>query len=175
MMSIADVNALSVEDFIRTFGALYEHSPWVAEAAAQARPFADVDAMLRALSKAVRDAGPTAQKALVRSHPELGHRAGVDPDLTAESTSEQASAGLDRLTPAEYERFRALNDLYHDKFAMPFVICVRRVAAQGRPPKTVIMDEMERRLNGGADAELNEALLQIDAIAGLRLKDLVES
>ncbi|GBQ85636.1 2-oxo-4-hydroxy-4-carboxy-5-ureidoimidazoline decarboxylase [Gluconobacter albidus] len=172
-MKISDVNALSAEAFVAQFGGLYEHSPWVAEGALKARPFADVDAMLSAFAQVVRSAGAEAQLALVRAHPELGHRAGIDPDLTEHSASEQASAGLDRLTPAEYERFRGLNDAYRARFSMPFVICVRKVAAPGKAAKTVIMDEMERRLAGAPEQELTEALTQIDAIAGLRLKDLV--
>ncbi|MBM3097418.1 2-oxo-4-hydroxy-4-carboxy-5-ureidoimidazoline decarboxylase [Gluconobacter cerinus] len=174
-MKTSDVNAMTSDVFVQTFGGLYEHSPWVAEGALAARPFAGVEAMLAAFSDVVRNAGEEAQLALVRAHPELGHRAGIDPDLTAESASEQASAGLDRLTPAEYERFKTLNAAYGTAFSMPFVICVRKVAAPGQVAKTVIMDEMERRLGGAPEAELKEALSQIDAIAGLRLKDLVTS
>ncbi|MEJ5155446.1 2-oxo-4-hydroxy-4-carboxy-5-ureidoimidazoline decarboxylase [Gluconobacter wancherniae] len=170
-MNIQNVNALSVQEFVDVFGAAYEHSPWIAECAALKRPFADLKTMLQAFSEVVKSSGEAVQLKLVRAHPELGHRAGVDPELGAASASEQASAGLDRLSPEEYSRFKVLNEAYLQKFGMPFVICVR-LAGQGAA-KTVIMDAMERRLEGSAKEELVEALTQIDAIAGLRIKDIV--
>lgn len=172
-MKFAEVNGLSKVAFVEQFGGLYEHSPWIALGAASARPFVDVEAMLASMSEVVRASGTEVQLALVRAHPELGHRAGIDPDLTSDSASEQASAGLDRLTVADYGRFRTLNDSYRARFGMPFVICVRSVAKPGQSATTVIMDEMERRLRAAPDEELQEALAQIDAIAALRLKDLV--
>ncbi|GAN53838.1 2-oxo-4-hydroxy-4-carboxy-5-ureidoimidazoline decarboxylase [Tanticharoenia sakaeratensis] len=167
-LDLAGVNALSDDAFVERFGALYEHSPWVAADAARRRPFASFDAMRAALSDAVRAAGPERQLALVRAHPELGHRAGIDPDLSRESRSEQGTVGLDRLTPDEYAHFRALNDAYSAKFAMPFVICVRRAN------KAIILDAMEKRLQSTPDVELATALAQIDMIAALRLEDQVD-
>jgi 2-oxo-4-hydroxy-4-carboxy-5-ureidoimidazoline decarboxylase len=126
--------------------------------------------MCAAFSAAMRAAPEAAQYALVRAHPELGHRLGVDPGLTADSAQEQGGAGLDRLTPEEYTHFRALNDAYTHKFGMPFVICVRKV---GGHAKQVIAQAMEQRLASTPQAELAEALSQIDAIAALRLHDKV--
>jgi len=168
----AEVNALSDEAFVARFGALYEHSPWVALGALGARPFEDVAGMLGVVSRVVREAGEARQLALVRAHPELGNRAGIDPALTEASASEQGSLGLDRLSAAEYERFRALNAAYRAKFGMPFVICVRRVGTKAAG-KAVILEAMERRLGSVPEVELVEALAQIDAIAGFRLRDMV--
>lgn len=170
MMTLADINTMPVAAFVEAFGSVYEHSPWVAAKAAGSRPFADVDGMYRAFSAAMRSASVAEHYALVRAHPELGHRLGVDPGLTDASAREQGGAGLDRLTPEEYAHFRALNDAYGQKFGMPFVICVRKV---GGNAKQVIAQAMERRLASTPECELAEALNQIDAIAALRLHDKV--
>ncbi|GAB31579.1 hypothetical protein APS_2181 [Acetobacter pasteurianus subsp. pasteurianus LMG 1262 = NBRC 106471] len=169
MMRLQDVNTLSPQQFVETFGGIYEHSPWVAEVAAKQRPFASMQQMKQAFSQAVQQAPESQKLALVRAHPELGHRMGVDPDLSAESTQEQGSAGLDRLSPAEYKQLRDLNDAYQKKFGMPFVICVRQAT------KAVILEAMEQRLKSSFTEELAEALKQIDAIAALRLQDKVQA
>mgnify|MGYP003362095283 CR=1 FL=1 len=165
-----EVNAMPPATFVEQFGGVYEHSPWVAAQAARSRPFGDIAGMCQAFSVAMRGADEADLYALVRAHPELGHRLGVDPGLTAASAQEQGGAGLDRLTPEEYAHFRALNDAYTQKFGMPFVICVRKV---GGHAKQVIAQAMERRLASTPQAELAEALHQIDAIAALRLHDKV--
>lgn len=169
MIRLQDVNTLSPQQFVEAFGGIYEHSPWVAEAAAKQRPFASMQQMKHAFSQAVQQAPESQKLALVRAHPELGHRMGIDPDLSAESTQEQGSAGLDRLSPAEYRQLRDLNDAYQKKFGMPFVICVRQAT------KAVILEAMEQRLTSSFTEELAEALKQIDAIAALRLQDKVQA
>lgn len=169
MIRLQDVNTLSPQQFVEAFGGIYEHSPWVAEAAAKQRPFASMQQMKHAFSQAVQQAPESQKLALVRAHPELGHRMGIDPDLSAESTQEQGSAGLDKLSPAEYKQLRDLNDAYQKKFGMPFVICVRQAT------KAVILEAMEQRLTSSFTEELAEALKQIDAIAALRLQDKVQA
>lgn len=169
MIRLQDVNTLSPQLFVEAFGGIYEHSPWVAEAAAKQRPFASMQQMKHAFSQAVQQAPEIQKLALVRAHPELGHRMGIDPDLSAESTQEQGSAGLDKLSPAEYRQLRDLNDAYQKKFGMPFVICVRQAT------KAVILEAMEQRLTSSFTEELAEALKQIDAIAALRLQDKVQA
>ncbi|WP_323991145.1 MULTISPECIES: 2-oxo-4-hydroxy-4-carboxy-5-ureidoimidazoline decarboxylase [Nguyenibacter] len=159
------VNAMAPADFVATFGHLFEHSPWVAERAAALRPFATPDAMLLAMTGVLDRAADDEKLALVRAHPELARRAGLDPTLTQASAAEQASAGLDRLTPDEYARFNRLNDAYAARFAMPFVICVRL------SDKDVILSEMERRVAHTPQAELQAAIVEIGKIAGLRLAD----
>ena len=141
--------------------ALFEHSPWV-EKRADARPSTgDRHADLMAV---VREATSEEQLALIRAHPELAGKAAIDGSLTEASAAEQASAGLDRLTRAEFERFHALNAAYRDKFDFPFIICVRLTDKAG------ILAAMERRLANGRDAEIAEALAQIGEIVRLRLE-----
>lgn len=143
--------------------ALFEHSPWV-EARADARPSSgDRHADLMAV---VRDATPEEQLALIRAHPELAGKAAIDRSLTAASAAEQASAGLDRLTQAEFDRFHALNAAYSEKFGFPFIICVRLTDKAG------ILAAMERRLTNDRDKEIATALSEIGEIVRLRLRDM---
>lgn len=143
--------------------ALFEHSPWV-EARADARPSSgDRHADLMAV---VRDSGPEEQLALIRAHPELAGKAAVDGSLTEASAAEQASAGLDRLTPTEFGRFHALNSAYRDKFGFPFIICVRLTDKAG------ILAAMEQRLGNDRDTEIATAIEQIGEIVRLRLEDM---
>jgi 2-oxo-4-hydroxy-4-carboxy-5-ureidoimidazoline decarboxylase len=142
--------------------ALFEHSPWV-EARADERPSSgDRHSDLMAV---VHDATPAEQLALIRAHPELAGKAAVDGSLTEASAAEQASAGLDRLTQAEFDRFHALNAAYSEKFGFPFIICVRLADKAG------ILAAMERRLANDRDTEIATALREIGEIARLRLED----
>ena len=142
--------------------ALFEHSPWV-EARADARPSSgDRHADLMAV---VHEASADEQLALIRAHPELAGKATIDRTLTDASAAEQQSAGLDRLTAAEYDRFHALNAAYRDRFGFPFIICVRLTDKAG------ILAAMERRLADDRDAEIATALAQIGEIVRLRLGD----
>ncbi|HYE28475.1 MAG TPA: 2-oxo-4-hydroxy-4-carboxy-5-ureidoimidazoline decarboxylase [Allosphingosinicella sp.] len=143
--------------------ALFEHSPWV-EARADQRPSTgDRHADLMAV---VHDATRDEQLALIRAHPELAGKAAVDGRLTEASAAEQASAGLDRLTPAEFDRLHALNAAYREKFGFPFIICVRLTDKAG------ILAAMERRLGNDRDTEIATAIEQIGEIVRLRLEDM---
>jgi 2-oxo-4-hydroxy-4-carboxy-5-ureidoimidazoline decarboxylase len=143
--------------------ALFEHSPWV-EVRAEERPSSgDRHADLMAV---VHDAAPEEQLALIRAHPELAGKAAVDGSLTQASAAEQASAGLDRLTQAEFDKFHALNAAYREKFGFPFIICVRLTDKAG------ILAAMERRLANDRDSEIATAIEQIGEIVRLRLEDM---
>ncbi|MGA7486233.1 MAG: 2-oxo-4-hydroxy-4-carboxy-5-ureidoimidazoline decarboxylase, partial [Xanthobacteraceae bacterium] len=109
------------------------------------------------------------QLELIRAHPDLAGKAARAGLLTAASTAEQASAGLDRLSEAEFARFHRLNDAYREKFAIPFIICVRRHG------KDSILRQFEHRLQNGTTAETETALAEIVRIAALRLDQRVEA
>jgi 2-oxo-4-hydroxy-4-carboxy-5-ureidoimidazoline decarboxylase len=162
-MTRDEAMALPDDAFVDRFGLLFEHSPWVVERAARRRPFADLHA---GLMQVVAEAAPDERLALVRAHPELAGKAAVDGALTAASAAEQASAGLDRLTQAEFDRFHALNAAYRRRFGFPFVICVRRTDKAG------VLAAMERRLANDRDVELEAALAEVGEIVKLRLEDL---
>lgn len=114
----------------------------------------------------VQAATPEEQLALIRAHPELAGKAAIDRTLTEASAAEQASAGLDRLTPEEFQRFHDLNAAYRARFDFPFIICVRLTDKAG------ILAAMERRLDNDRDAEIATAIAQIGEIVRLRLGDM---
>jgi 2-oxo-4-hydroxy-4-carboxy-5-ureidoimidazoline decarboxylase len=166
--TIEEVNGLDREEFVSMFGALYEHSPWVAEAAWPERPFGDIAELHEAFVRAMHDGPHERQRDLIRAHPDLAGKAAVAGELTAESEREQASAGLDRLTPEEYEDFHRLNSAYRDKFGFPFIVCVRE------HNKETILASAAARLGHSRPEEVETALGEIAKIAHLRLQDLVE-
>ncbi len=168
-MTIAEVNALSPEDFVARFGFLFEHSPWVAERAAADRPFETLGAMHAALARTLFFADDTQKLAVFRAHPRLADKAAIAAGLTRESASEQASAGLDSLTPEEFEQFSALNAGYDARFGFPFIIAVR--AAGG---KAGVLKAMAERLANPEAEERRAALDEVVKIVGLRLQDIVE-
>ncbi len=166
-MNLSTLNQLSKPAFVATLGAIFEHSPWVAEGAYAAKPFADIEALRTAMVKVVDEAGLDRQLALIRAHPDLAGKAALAGELTAESTSEQKGAGLDRLTAEEFAKFHRLNDAYKAKFDFPFILAVRG------HDKHSILAAFETRLLNDAESERAEALRQIARIAGFRLADLI--
>lgn len=163
------LNALSKADFIARLGGVFENSPWVAERAYPKRPFGGVRELHAAMCAEVAAAGEAAQLALIRAHPDLAGKAALAGELTAASSSEQAGAGLDRLTEAEYGRFHDLNSRYRERFGFPFVLAVKG------HDKTSILAAFEARLPNDADTERATALQQVYEIARLRLGALTEA
>lgn len=152
--------------FTNSLGAVFEHSPWVAEAAWPARPFADVAALHRAMVAAVRAVSIERQVELICAHPDLAGRAARSSALTASSVAEQGSAGLLSLSVAEYDRFHRLNAAYRERFGFPFVIAVRHHS------KATVLAAFETRLGNSRDAEIEAALQEIFTITRLRLDAL---
>lgn len=165
-IGITELNELDRADFTRVVGPVFEHSPWIAETAWANRPFASVAHLHRALCQAVREAGQEKQLALIRAHPDLVGRAALSGTLTRESSGEQASAGLNALSPVEIAWFQKQNAAYREKFEFPFVICARL------NKKEAILAGFERRLGNSRSEEITAALEEIFKIAELRLRDL---
>jgi len=167
-MIIAKLNKLPVAEFIRIVGRVFEHSPWIAETTWSNRPFASVEELHRALCQTVADAGEDKQLALIRSHPDLVGKLALAGQLTRESTSEQASAGLGDLTPEEVTLFRQNNAAYQERFGFPFVICARL------NKKEAILNGFKVRLQNSREQEIKTALEEIGKIAYLRLQDIIQ-
>src|SRR5262245_31911115 len=113
------------ERFVERYGGLFEHSPWIAERTFAKGPFHDRTALYTALCATMRAATADERLGLIRAHPDLAGRLARQGALTRESTGEQASAGLDRLSDAELAEFTRLNTAYRERFGFPFVICAR--------------------------------------------------
>jgi 2-oxo-4-hydroxy-4-carboxy-5-ureidoimidazoline decarboxylase len=165
-VKLADVNGMSHVAFVATLGGIFEHSPWVADRAYHARPFASVGALHDAMTRAVHEAPAAMQLALIRAHPELAGKAAGRGELTADSTTEQSGAGLTQCTPDEFARLAALNAAYNENFGFPFILAVK-----GRD-RAAILREFARRVVRDREAEFEEALTQIARIARLRLDAL---
>lgn len=163
-VDLARVNGMDRDAFVSTFGGIFEHSPWVAERAWAARPFANRDALHAAMVAAARTASAPEIVALLNAHPELAGPEARARQMTTASVSEQGSAGLDRMSPAEFDRFDRLNAAYRARFGFPFIIAVR---GRGRAE---ILREFERRLADTPDAEREAALDAVAAITRMRLE-----
>lgn len=165
-------SSLDRATFVRHYGDIYEHSPWVAELAWDAglsethdTPAGLADAMARILNSA----SPERQLEVIRAHPDLAGKAAKSGELTADSTREQAGAGLDQCTEEEFERFHRYNEAYKSRFGFPFVMAVKG------SDRHKILAAFETRLLHTPDEERRTAIEQINRIARFRLEERVES
>ena len=161
-MTITELNARDQSEFVRSFGWVFEGSPWVAASAWDWRPFGSLDDLHAAMTKVVEAATDAEQLALLCAHPDLGTRA----PLSDASQGEQRGAGLDRLTAAEFVRLRQLNTEYRTKFGFPFLFAVKRGTTRD------VLAAIEERRNSSAGDEFAEALRQVYKIARSRLEDM---
>lgn len=166
--TITALNQLEHDAFVELLGGVYEHSPWVAGRSFAHQPFAGVDALLQAMRSTLAAADREEQLALIRAHPDLAGKAALRGELTSESTREQAGAGLDTLTPEEFERFTDLNERYKSRFGFPFIMAVKNAT------KHQILDGFAQRIDHTPAEEFAMALEQINRIAAFRIADLIE-
>lgn len=162
-LTLNSLNALDRDDFIARLGDVYEHSPWVAGAAFERRPFASVTAFHGAMQAVVAEAPEDERLSLLRAHPDLAGKAAVAGELTANSSVEQATAGLDRLTAEEMARFQTLNEAYRTRFGFPFIMAVRHAG------KARILAAYEGRLGHDPATEIAAALAEVGKIVWMRL------
>ena len=158
------------ETFVARFGGVFEHSPWIAERAwaLELGPAHDTATGLHsALTRMFRSATRDERLGVLTAHPDLAGKLAVARRLTAESTHEQATAGLDALTDAERATFGELNAAYVDRHGFPFIIAVRDNT------KASILDAFHRRIAHDTETEFAEACAQVERIAELRLKDML--
>lgn len=166
-LSLDEINALDQGGFVAALGPVFENSPWVAQAAWEERPFADVTELHRAMFSVIENADRAAVLDFVNAHPALAGKEAQAGEMTSESVGEQASAGLDALSSEEFQRITALNEAYLTRHGFPFVIAVRGHT------KESIFAEFERRVGADSEAELQAALGQIAVISRGRLDRVV--
>ncbi len=167
--TLADLNSLSRDDFVAELANVFEHSSWIAERVAMKRPFTGVTQLFAAMKEAVDRAPAELRLALIKGHPDLANKTQRAAGLTAESSDEQNSVGLDRLSDAEYEAFERVNNAYRAKFGFPYIVCVRRHTRDS------ILRDFERRLPNDVNTETQASIAEICRIAALRLDQLVTS
>lgn len=161
----------SLEMLTHHYGDVYEHSPWVAEAAWQ-HGLTDAhdapDALAELMGLMLQQASSEQQIKVIQAHPDLAGKAAMAGELTQDSTSEQAGAGLDQCSPEEFARFEYLNTAYKEKFGFPFVIAVKGLDRHD------ILAAFEERLHNDAATERKTAIEQIIRIARFRLRARAE-
>jgi 2-oxo-4-hydroxy-4-carboxy-5-ureidoimidazoline decarboxylase len=162
-------SGMSRDAFVKVFGGVYEHSPWVAERLWDKGIDAKHDAvenLAADMADIVANASRQEQLDLIKAHPDLAGKAAVRGELTVESTSEQARAGLGECTEEEFARFQEYNAAYKAKFDFPFIKAVRN------SNRFEILKGFEHRLSNDINTEFTTALQEIDKIAAFRLQDL---
>ena len=161
-------SSMDKQSFVSEFGGIFEHSAWIAEEAFDLELGPAHDTALgvhNALTRIFRSASDEKRLGVLNAHPDLAGKLAAAGRLTAESTHEQASAGLDMLTDEERVTFTELNTQYTSKFGFPFIIAVKDNT------KASIMDAFKRRINNSREIEFEEACKQVERIAELRLLD----
>lgn len=166
-LTLADLSALSRDDFSARLAGIFEHSLWIPERSWDARPFASVDALHSAMIQVVHAASEPERLALICAHPELAGKEAAQGTLTDASTQEQKGAGLDQCSAEELQRLRALNGAYRARFGFPFVIAVKGLSRYD------IMDALEQRLHNEQSVERDTCLHEIGKIARIRLDALL--
>ena len=165
--TLAELNDCSKADFVAALANIFEYSPWIAEKAAEARPFAGVAELFAEMQRVVETAAPGQRLALIKAHPDLADKTQRGDLLTADSSAEQNSAGLDHLSDAEYAAFDKANNAYRDKFGFPYIVCVRRQTRDS------ILADFARRLPHDPVTEVAASIAEICRIAALRTDLLI--
>lgn len=167
MPSLKALGQMAPEAFVAQLGGVFEHSPWVAERAAKARPFDSIAALHARMVLAVKNASRDEQLKLLRAHPELAGKEAQTGTLTDDSTREQRGAGLTNLDAAEKAQISRLNADYRAKHGFPFIIAVRNYT------RTQIFSEFARRLANDPETEMSACLEQVFTITRLRLEAMI--
>ena len=166
-LSIDQINQFSRPQFIEALGSVFEHSPWVAQAAFDLRPFDSVAQLHAAMVDIVDQSSRQQRVTLIRNHPELAGKEADEGTLTTDSLKEQSGAGLDQCTAEELTRLRELNQAYQQKFEFPFIIAVTGLN------KTGIIEALAQRLKNTAEVEFDICLSEIGKIGLIRLNALI--
>ncbi len=168
-ITLQEINNLDQDSFVTALGSLFEGPPWIVREVWHARPFGSLTQLHQALCAVMYNAPLEQQVALLQAHPDLVGRAALAGTLSPESTGEQASAGLDHLSPEEIATFTRMNQAYRDRFGFPFVICVRE------NKKESILAGFAARLQNARSQEIEIALGEVDKICWFRLQDLIRA
>ena len=169
-LTLETLNSAAPNEALQLLDGLYEHSPWIAEKALDARPFLSLAHLKYELTQVVDRASQDKQLELIRAHPELAGKAMASDALTTESTREQSRAGLMHCTTEEFSRVQQLNSDYNARFGFPFILPVRGPRGSGLSRRQIIAT-FARRLQNHPDFELPECLRQIHRVVELRLAD----
>ncbi|MDE0044570.1 MAG: 2-oxo-4-hydroxy-4-carboxy-5-ureidoimidazoline decarboxylase [bacterium] len=166
-LTLEAINRADADGFTAVLGDVFESSPWFARRAHRHGPFTSTAALIRAMTRVLDEAADEEKLAFIRAHPDLAGKAARARDLEPDSTREQASAGLDRLSDADFTLFMDLNRRYREKFGFPFIIAVRDHTLDS------IIEAFHRRLESDPQTEMAEALANIARIVSLRIRERI--
>ena len=161
--SIEEVNQLSENDFISTFGNVFEKTNWIANKAFNSKPYKSFDEFISTLIKIYENSSKEDCLKIFNAHPELA----VEKKLTKDSHKEQRGANLNRCNDEEFNEFKNLNIAYKSKFGFPFIIAVK-----GKN-KNEILNNFRKRIKNEINLEFNEAKEQVKKIATFRLNEII--
>ncbi|MFA9557793.1 2-oxo-4-hydroxy-4-carboxy-5-ureidoimidazoline decarboxylase [Evansella sp. AB-rgal1] len=164
VFSMIEINKMTKAEFITIVGAVFEHSPWVAEKAWDSHPFSSFEKMYEVLVKEMNNGDHALKLSLLRAHPDLGSKL----EMSETSKLEQKNAGLSELSEQEFREFSSLNKSYVEKFGFPYIMAVK-----GKTKET-IKTNLKERINNSYMEEFEAALDQVSKIARFRLEDLVD-
>jgi 2-oxo-4-hydroxy-4-carboxy-5-ureidoimidazoline decarboxylase len=165
---MSQVNEMSAEEFVELLGGVYEHSPWIAEAVVDQRPFDDRSALQTAMKAVVDDSTREQKIALLRAHPEFAGKAATTGTLTESSTAEQSRLSLNNLPVDQHQQMQQYNRQFMEKFGFPGIVAVRLNNSVEQ-----IFQQFDRRLQNDFEEEVEQALEQVHAIVGFRIGDLL--
>ncbi|KAJ9583941.1 hypothetical protein L9F63_021715 [Diploptera punctata] len=168
-MKIEEVNSLINDECVDVFKNIVECFPQVAKAICTQRPFRSAEHMADVAGKYLDQLPTEGKEEVLKLHPDLAGRLADEGKLTSESTKEQKSAGLDKLSAQEKIKMNQLNTSYREKFGFPFVICARENKVEA------ILQGLEARLKNTRDNELGTGINEVKKICRLRIDDLVTS
>jgi OHCU decarboxylase len=161
--SIEKVNQLSENEFINTFGNVFEKTNWIANKAFNSKPYKSFDEFISTLIKIYENSSKEDCLKIFNEHPELA----VEKKLTEDSRKEQKGANLNRCNNEEFNEFKNLNYDYKKKFGFPFIIAVK-----GKN-KDEILTNFRKRIKNEINLEFEEAKNQVKKIATFRLNEII--
>jgi OHCU decarboxylase len=168
LVRLSEVNQMTSEEFVDTFGALFQGPHWVVERAFDSRPFTDTSDLRRAFAEALFSADAEEQRQLINSYPDLGAESVAEGEEGEGSMRDQSTLGLTRLDDKSHTELSDLTTQYRDRFGFPLVMSVR-----DRDSFDQILRTGWERLNNSQTQEHAAALVEIAKIAGYRFDDLV--
>jgi len=161
--SIEKINLLSENEFIGTFGNIFEKTNWIANRAFNSKPYRNFNEFISTIIKIYENSSKEDCIKIFNAHPELA----VEKKLTEDSHKEQKGANLNRCNNEEFNEFKNLNYEYKKKFGFPFIIAVK-----GKN-KSEILINFRNRIKNEMDLEFEEAKNQVKKIATFRLKEII--
>uniref|UniRef100_A0A8D8CCK6 2-oxo-4-hydroxy-4-carboxy-5-ureidoimidazoline decarboxylase n=1 Tax=Culex pipiens TaxID=7175 RepID=A0A8D8CCK6_CULPI len=192
-LTLEQLNALPVSEFHKTFENVVECWPEAAIFCSAMLPFKSFEAMIVTFENYLHRLSTENKLRILRLHPDLAGRLLDVQQLTEESSYEQSSVGLDKLTPEDKRKITALNEEYDDydfdrgstqryslsvtylfprryklKFGFPFVVCVREASKF-----EAILRGITERVNNRPEQELETGINEVKKICRLRILQLV--